>query len=61
VAIGMALALRGGAGKPDDVDMPVLAPTTTLADLRAVVRERLPGATLRRGLFWRYLLTWRRP
>ena len=59
-AVGMALALRGKAGRPDDDSMPVLAPTTTMADLRAVVRERLPGATLRRGLFWRYLLTWRR-
>jgi len=59
-AVGMALALRGTAGRPDDDGMPVLAPTTTLADLRAAVRERLPGATLRRGLFWRYLLTWRR-
>lgn len=60
-AVGAALALSGRAGKPDDDEMPVLSPTTTLAEVRAAVDEQLPGATLRRGLFWRYLLTWRRP
>jgi SAM-dependent methyltransferase len=59
-AVGAALALRGRAGKPDDDGMPVLPPSTTLADVRATVSEQLPGATLKRGLFWRYLLTWRR-
>ena len=60
-AVGAVLALRGAAGKPDDEEMPVLPPTDTLADVRSVVREVLPGATLRRALFWRYLLTWRHP
>ena len=59
-AVGAALALRGRAGEPNGDDMPVLAPATTLAEVRAVVRKRLPGARLRRALFWRYLLTWRR-
>jgi SAM-dependent methyltransferase len=59
-AVGAALALRGRSGKPDDEAMPVRPPSTTLADVRAVVTPRLPRATLRRGLFWRYLLTWHR-
>jgi hypothetical protein len=27
-----------------------------LADVRSAVSEGLPGATLERGLFWRYLM-----
>jgi SAM-dependent methyltransferase len=60
-ALGLILALRGRAGKPDDEGMPVLPPSTSLGELRAAARLRLPGAILRRGLYWRYLLTWRRP
>lgn len=60
-AVGTALALRGRAGKPDDDGMPVLPPVTTLADVREAAADRLPGASLHRALFWRYLLTWRRP
>ncbi len=58
-AVGAALALRGRAGKPDDNGMPVMVPSTTLADVRAAAQMCLPGARLRRGLFWRYMLTWR--
>lgn len=59
-AVGAALALRGLSGKPDEEDMPVLSPSTTLSELRAAVASQLPGARLQRGLFWRYLMTWRR-
>lgn len=59
-AIGAVLALRGRAGKSDDEGMPVLPPWTTLADVRAAVRSQMPGASVQRGLFWRYLLTWQR-
>ncbi|HEY3610791.1 MAG TPA: class I SAM-dependent methyltransferase [Pseudonocardiaceae bacterium] len=38
---------------------PVRQPTTTLAQLRAQAREILPGARIRRRLFWRYSLVWR--
>jgi len=58
--VGAALALRGLSGKPDDEDMPVLPPSTTLSELRAAVATGLPGARLQRGLFWRYLMTWHR-
>lgn len=60
-AVGVAMALRGVSGKPDDEGMPVLPPSTTLSELRAAVATRLPGTRLQRGLFWRYLMTWRRP
>jgi len=58
-AVGAAPALRGRSGKPDDEHVPVLPPSTTLSELRAAIATRLPGARLRRGLFWRYLMTWR--
>jgi ubiquinone/menaquinone biosynthesis C-methylase UbiE len=38
---------------------PVRRPTTTLAQLRAQARQILPGARIRRRLFWRYSLVWR--
>lgn len=59
-AVGAALALRWLSGKPDDEGMPVRPPSTTLNELRAAVATRLPGVRLRRGLFWRHLMTWRR-
>ena len=59
-AVGAARAVQGRAGKPDDEDMPVLAASVTLGELRAAMATYLPGATLRRGLFWRYLMTWQR-
>jgi SAM-dependent methyltransferase len=34
---------------------------TTFAEIRREARRVLPGARLRRRLFWRYTLVWRRP
>lgn len=59
-AVGAVLALVGRAGKPDDDGMPVQPPTATLAEIRRATGG-LEGATVTRGLFWRYLLTWHRP
>ncbi|NEW37461.1 class I SAM-dependent methyltransferase [Nocardia cyriacigeorgica] len=36
-------------------------PDTTLAEIRAVGGELLPGARIRRRLLWRYTLLWRKP
>jgi len=58
-AVGVALAARGRAGKPHDECMPIQEATTTLAELRAAA-ESLPGASLRRRMFWRYSLVWHR-
>ena len=59
--VGFALALWGRSHTPDDDSMPVRPPVETLQEIRIAVGLRLPEAHLRRGLFWRYLLTWQRP
>ena len=41
--------------------MPVTDPATTLAEITAAARAHLPGATLRRRLFFRYTLRWDKP
>ena len=46
------------AGRPA---IPVLDPVTTLAEIRAAARTCLPGATIRRRLFFRYTLRWDKP
>jgi SAM-dependent methyltransferase len=61
VAVGAGLALRGRAGKPHEAGMPVGEAQDTLAGIRAAARELTPGAQVRRRLFWRYTLLWRRP
>jgi len=59
-AVGAVLASRGRAGKPDAEGMPVREPEATLAEIRDVAAEQLPGARLRRRLYWRYSLLWHR-
>jgi SAM-dependent methyltransferase len=62
LVVGAVLAARGPAGKPHDEDMPVKwPPDTTLADIRTAATELLPGARIRRLLFFRYGLEWTRP
>jgi hypothetical protein len=46
------------AGQPI---MPVRDPANTLAEIRAAARVFLPGATIRRRLFFRYTLRWDKP
>jgi len=41
--------------------MPVRDPEATLADITAAARARLPGAVVRRRLFFRYTLRWDKP
>lgn len=47
--------------RPASMTAPVASPTHTLAQIRAEARRLLPGARLRRRLFWRYTLLWQRP
>jgi hypothetical protein len=49
---------RPAAGQPV---MPVRDPATTLAEITAAARARLPGAAVRRRLFFRYTLRWDKP
>jgi SAM-dependent methyltransferase len=49
------------AGQPVMPVMPVKDPATTLAEITAAASTRLPGATRRRCLFFRYTLRWDKP
>ena len=51
-------AERPAVGQPV---MPVKDPATTLAQITAAARAHLPGATVRRRLFFRYTLRWDKP
>ncbi|MFC5244626.1 class I SAM-dependent methyltransferase [Streptomyces atrovirens] len=52
-----------GRGAPRPVSMTARTRPAgmTFADIAGEAREVLPGARLRRRLFWRYTLSWRRP
>lgn len=41
--------------------MPVRGPAETIAEIAAAARSQLPGATIRRRLFFRYTLRWDKP
>jgi SAM-dependent methyltransferase len=61
-----ALRAAGGgrwyAQEPTHADMPVvLDPALTTRQARQEATALLPGAQVRRLLFWRYLLLWRKP
>jgi SAM-dependent methyltransferase len=47
--------------EPGQPVMPVRDPATTLTEITAAARAHLPGATLRRRLFFRYTLRWDKP
>jgi SAM-dependent methyltransferase len=49
---------RPAAGQPV---VPVKDPATTLAEITAAARARLPNAAIRRHLFFRYTLRWDKP
>jgi 2-polyprenyl-3-methyl-5-hydroxy-6-metoxy-1,4-benzoquinol methylase len=49
-----------GKSKPTiAMSAPTRAPATTLAEIREQARQHLPGARIRRHLFWRYSLVFR--
>lgn len=45
----------------DEPVMPVRDPSTTLGEIATTASARLPGATIRRRLFFRYTLRWDKP
>lgn len=59
--VGLAKAINGTGGKPHDTEMPMVMTAPTLPEIRAAAAEILPGARIRRHLFWRYSLVWRAP
>lgn len=51
-------AAEAAAGQPV---MPVRDPSASVAEIAAAAGARLPGATIRRRLFFRYTLRWDKP
>lgn len=49
------------AGQPVMPVMPVRDPVATLAEIAATASDRLPGAAIRRRLYFRYTLRWDKP
>ena len=60
-AVGLAKAIKGTGGKPHDTEMPIVMTAPTLPEIRAAAAEIVPGARIRRHVFWRYSLVWRAP
>lgn len=52
---------RGSAGRPVAMTAPTAPATASLAQVREVARHVVPGARVRRHLFWRYSLVWSAP
>jgi len=48
--------IRGG-----NIGAPTVKPKMSLADIRRTAEKDLPGAVIRRGLYYRYLLKWIKP
>jgi hypothetical protein len=53
--------LRSTGTAPAGMSAPVAPATATLRQTRAAARSLLPGARIRRRLFWRYTLVWTAP
>jgi SAM-dependent methyltransferase len=58
-AVGVCRAAVGPAGRAEP-DMPVRPPEAGLVEIRDAAGQLMPGSRLRRRLFWRYTLLWRR-
>ncbi|MFI9363302.1 class I SAM-dependent methyltransferase [Kitasatospora sp. NPDC053057] len=56
----LVVHLRERGAPPSRVRAPVTMPQTSLPEIRAYAEQHLPGFRVRRLLFWRYLLAYRR-
>ncbi|WUT00365.1 class I SAM-dependent methyltransferase [Streptomyces sp. NBC_00708] len=59
LAIGAKDRFRPAATRRQAVSAPVLQPTMPLSEIRREAATLLPGCSIRRLLFWRYLLVFR--
>ncbi|MFI9592197.1 class I SAM-dependent methyltransferase [Nonomuraea sp. NPDC052265] len=59
--VAVAAAERARGPRPRAVRAPVRPPEMSLEEIRREAASLLPGFSLRRRLFWRYLLTYRKP
>ncbi|MEX5717495.1 class I SAM-dependent methyltransferase [Geodermatophilus maliterrae] len=60
-AVGVWRLLRRAPRTGPVPGMPVREPELTVREVRRRARAALPGVRVRRLLFWRYSLVWRRP
>jgi len=60
LVMGLLLSARSSEARVA-MSAPTAPPTTTLAEVRAVAAQLLPGARVRRRLFWRYSLVYSAP
>ena len=54
-------SLLHGERNGGETGAPVKAPETSLDEIRRIAARLLPGARIRRGLYYRYLLEWEKP
>ncbi|MET9229842.1 class I SAM-dependent methyltransferase [Lentzea sp. NPDC003310] len=59
--VGLGKFLRGSREQPHDPEMPVVTTAPTLPEIRAAAAGIVPGARIRRRLFWRWSLVWHAP
>ncbi|MCQ8186757.1 class I SAM-dependent methyltransferase [Streptomyces rugosispiralis] len=59
--VGLIKHPARAAAPPLHMTAPTAAPQETLADIRAAAARELPGARIRRRLFWRYSLVYDAP
>ncbi|MEU3647218.1 class I SAM-dependent methyltransferase [Lentzea sp. NPDC034063] len=59
--VGLVKAINGTGGNPHDAEMPMVMTAPTLPEIRAAAAEIVPGACVRRHLFWRYSMVWHAP
>ncbi|MGP3918740.1 class I SAM-dependent methyltransferase [Nonomuraea sp. 10N515B] len=60
-ATRLAVAAAGPRERAEGTQAPVKQPEMSLEEIRKEAATLLPGATIRRLLFWRYLLVYREP
>ncbi|MEV7200581.1 class I SAM-dependent methyltransferase [Streptomyces griseoluteus] len=61
IAVGRLKNLRRSPERPVSMRAPTRSAEMTFGDIVRETRDVLPGARLRRRLFWRYTLVWHQP
>ena len=59
--VGLVKHPAPATGPPEHMRAPTAEPRESLAEIRATAARELPGARIRRRLFWRYTLVYDRP
>lgn len=59
--IGVVLHPRAVSRVPQHMTAPVASAADSYRDIACALRTELPGVSVHRGMFWRYVATWRVP